>query len=147
MKSVCRKIELCLGLYILAAVSLWLGAVDHALGSGSRIEEGESVVILQKEDSGRKVDVKSGDIIQIELSGSGGTGYWWYVTKMDAKFAELVSEETKTLAEKRPGGPVKGIWRIKLKAQGRTDLVIKYYRVWEGPQKAAEQFSVILNVR
>ena len=147
MKSVCRKIELCLGLYILAAVSLWLGAVVHALGSGSRIEEGESVIILQKEDSGRKVDVKSGDIIQIELSGSGGTGYWWYVAAMDARHMELLSEETRTSAEKKPGAPVLGIWRIKAKGQGKTELAMKYYRVWEGPQKAAEQFSVILNIK
>jgi predicted secreted protein len=128
-------------------VSLWLAAAVHALGSGSRIEEGGSVVKLEKQDSGREVDVKSGDIIQVELSGSGGTGYWWYVTTMDAGHMELLAEETRVPAEKKPGGPVLGIWRIKAKGQGKTDLIMKYYRVWEGPEKAADQFLVILNIK
>jgi predicted secreted protein len=131
----------------LVVVSLWLAASVHALGSGSKVEEGGSVVILQKEDNGREVEVKPGDVIQVELNGSGGTGYWWYATKMDAKYAELVSEETKAPAEKKPGGPVKGIWRIKVKGQGKTDLIMKYYRVWEGSGQAVDQFSVILDIK
>ena len=133
---------------ILVIVSLWLGAGVHAMGSGNKSEEGANVVILQKEDSGREVVVKSGDVIQIELSGSGGTGYWWYVTKMDSKYAELVSEETKAPSDKKLlGGPTKGTWRFKAKEPGKTDLIMKYYRAWEGPEKAVDEFSVILNIK
>lgn len=135
-------------LFALVLVSLWLAASVYALGSGSRIEGGGNVVILQKEDSGREVEVKSGDVIQIELSGSGGTGYWWYVAGLDAARIELISEETKAPSDKKlMGGPTKGIWRFKAKAPGKTDLVMKYYRVWEGPEKAEDQFSVVLNIR
>ncbi|HUJ90151.1 MAG TPA: protease inhibitor I42 family protein [Syntrophorhabdales bacterium] len=133
---------------VLVIVSLWLVADVHAMGSGSRSEEGASVVILHKQDSGREVQVKSGDVIQVELDGSGGTGYWWYVTGLDAARAELVSEETKPPSDKKLlGGPVTGIWRFKAKEPGRTDLTMKYYRVWEGPGAAVDQFSVMLNIR
>jgi predicted secreted protein len=105
------------------------------------------MVMLQKTDSGRQIEVKSGAAVQIELPGSGGTGYWWYVTRIDTKYAELVSEETKQLGERKPGGPVQGIWLIKAKEPGRTEVVLKYYRVWEGPDKAEDQFSIILNIK
>ena len=148
MKNRYQRLEVYLRLSVLVLVSLSLAASACALGSGSRIEGGGNVVILQKEDSGREVEVKSGDVIQIELSGSGGTGYWWYVTRLDSKYAELVSEETKAPSDtKLLGGPTKGIWRFKAKEPGKTDLTLKYYRVWEGPEKAAEQFSVILDIK
>jgi len=134
-------------LSVLAVVLLWLAVGVQALGSGNKSEEGATVVILQKEDNRREVVVKSGDVIQIELSGSGGTGYWWYVTKMDSKYAELVSEETKVPPDKKLlGGPTKGIWRVKAKEPGKADLIMKYYRAWEGPEKAVDEFSVILNI-
>jgi predicted secreted protein len=119
------------------------------MGSGSQAGGGGNVVILQKEDSGREVDIKSGDVIQIELSGSGGTGYWWYVTNLDKTRAEVVSEETKpALSDKKLlGGPTTGVWRFKAKEPGRAELIMKYYRVWEGPEKAEGQFSVILNIK
>ena len=148
MQSKCRKLESYVCLSVLVIVSLWLAVGVHAMGSGSRAGEGGNVVMLHKEDNGREVQVKSGDVIQVELDGAGGTGYWWYVTRIDAGYMELVSEETNPAADKKLlGGPVKGIWRFKAKGQGRTDLVMKYYRVWEGPEKAENQFSVILNIK
>lgn len=149
MKTLCGRVTLCLCLSVVAGVSLWLAACVHAMGSGGRAGEGGNVVILQKEDSGREVDIKSGDVIQIELSGSGGTGYWWYVTTLDKTRAELVSEETKPVPsdKKVVGGPTRGVWRFKAKEPGRTELIMKYYRVWEGPEKAEGQFSVILNIK
>jgi predicted secreted protein len=119
------------------------------MGSGSGVGEGGNVVILQKEDSGREVQAKSGDVIQVELQGAGGTGYWWYVTNLDKTRAEVVSEETKpALSDKKlVGGPTTGVWRFKAKEPGRTELIMKYYRVWEGPEKAEGQFSVILNIK
>ena len=41
----------------------------------------------------------------------------------------------------------KGTWLIKAKEPGRTEVVLKYYRVWEGPDKAEDQFSIILNIK
>ena len=133
---------------VLSIGLLWLAADVHAMGSVNKSEEGTGVVILHKQDGGREVQLKSGDVIQVELDGSGGTGYWWYATGLDAARAELVSEETKAPSDKKLlGGPTRGIWRFKAKEPGKTDLTMKYYRVWEGPEKAVDQFSVILNIK
>lgn len=142
-----KRKALIVSLIMLLIGAVWLVEGVHALGSGSRAEGGDNVIVLQKADSGREVQVRSGDIVQIELSGAGGTGYWWYATRLDAQYVELVSEETSPSGDKKlMGGPVKGIWRLKAKAPGKTEVVMKYYRVWEGPEKAAEQFSVILSI-
>ena len=148
MQSRYQKSGSYVGLSVLVIVSLWLAAGVQAMGSGSKSEEGASVMILHKQDSGREVQVKSGDVIQVELDGAGGTGYWWYATGLDAARAELVSEETKAPSDKKLlGGPTRGIWRFKAKEPGKTDLTMKYYRVWEGPEKAVDQFSVILDIK
>ena len=105
------------------------------------------MIVLQKADSRREIEVRPGDVVQIELPGAGGTGYWWYVTRIEKRYAELLSEETKSPAERKPGGPVHGVWRFKMREQGRTELVMKYYRVWEGPDKAVDEFSLTLSIK
>ncbi len=121
--------------------------VNGAYALGGRSEGGESVIVLQKADAGREIQVRPGDVIQIELPGTGGTGYWWYVTGSDERYVELLAEETRSPAERKPGGPVQGVWRFKMREPGRTELVMKYYRVWEGPGKAVDEFSIILSIK
>jgi predicted secreted protein len=132
-------------LCVICTAALW--AVSAVSALGSRSEGGGSVIVLQKADSGREIQVRPGDVIQVELPGTGGTGYWWYVTQKDERYVELLSEETKSPVEKKPGGPVQGVWRFKTREPGRTELVMKYYRVWEGPDKAVDVFSVILTIK
>ena len=127
---------------------LWLAAGVHAMNSVDKGEEGTGVVILHKQDNGRELQVKSGDVIQVELDGAGATGYWWHATGLDSGRIELLSEETSASADKKLlGGPVKGAWRFKAKLPGKTELSMRYYRVWEGPEKAVDQFSVILDIK
>ena len=141
MKSYVRLSILVIGL-------LWLITGVHAMDSGNKSGEGTGVVILHKQDNRREVQVKSGDVIQVELSGAGATGYWWYVTGLDSARIELLSEETSPPSDKKLlGGPVTGVWRFRAKEPGKTDLTMKYYRVWEGPEKAVDQFSVTLTIR
>ncbi len=147
MMAGCKKSGFCVCLSLLVIIPLWLAACTHVMGAGDRGGEGASVVILHKQDNGREVQVKAGDAIQVELEGAGGTGYWWYVTGLDAARLEVLSEETKAPSDKKLlGGPVTGVWRFKAKEPGKTQLIMKYYRVWEGPEKAADQFSVVLNI-
>jgi predicted secreted protein len=136
-------------LSILVVGVIWLSAGVHAMGAGNTSEEGTGVVILHKQDNGRELQVKSGDVIRVELAGAGATGYWWYAAGLDSARIELVSEETSPLSsdKKLLGGPVIGVWRFKAKEPGKTNLTMKYYRVWEGPEKAVDQFSVTLTIR
>jgi predicted secreted protein len=42
------------------------------------------------------------------------------------------------------GAPVMGVWLMKAKNKGSTEIKMDYYRIWEGKDKATEHFSVKL---
>ena len=135
-------------LVVLLFAALAMSTVMQACATGAAgAQEGSKVVVLKKADNNREIQVGVGDVFQVELEGIGGTGYWWHVTEMDRGLVELLSEDTRVSSEKKVGGPVTGVWRFKALAAGKTGLVMKYYRIWEGPDKAVDQFSIILSIK
>jgi len=106
----------------------------------------EPDVILQKQDSGKEITVKAGQVIQIQVEGMGGTGYWWYVQNLDAGCVELLSEKTRVVSDGRMGGPVLGLWTFRAKEPGTTEIKMDYYRSWEGSAKAADHFQVTIKI-
>jgi predicted secreted protein len=106
----------------------------------------EQEVILQKQDNGKELKLKAGQIFQIRLEATGGTGYWWYVQPLDARYVESLGEKTQVQAKGRVGGPVLGIWTFQAKGAGTTEIRMDYYRKWEGVQKAIEKFRVKITI-
>jgi predicted secreted protein len=108
---------------------------------------GEEMVIVQKEQSGQTITVKARDIIQIELAETGSTGYRWYIDNLDARYVELVSEETKKVSEEgKIGAPVMRVWRFKADKVGQTEIKMDYYRKWEGKDKLTDNFLIKINI-
>ena len=108
--------------------------------------ETEPDVILQKQDGGKEVSVKAGRLIQVQLEGKGGTGYWWYVQNLDLRHLELLSEKTRAVSDGRVGGPVLGLWTFRAKEPGSVEIKMDYYRKWEGVERAIEKFRVKITV-
>jgi predicted secreted protein len=107
----------------------------------------EEMVIVQKEQSGQAITVKAGDIIQIELAEVGSAGYSWYIDNLDARYLELVSEETKKVSEEgKIGAPVMRVWRFKAEKVGQTEIKMDYYRKWEGVDKSTDNFFIKINI-
>ncbi|HSR10929.1 MAG TPA: protease inhibitor I42 family protein [Thermodesulfobacteriota bacterium] len=113
-------------------------------------EAGETMsnaaVVLTKEDNGKEIAVKSGDMIEVQLEAMGGAGYWWYPQDLDAGHLELVSEKTRAASEGRVGGPVLGMWGFRARQPGVTAIHMAYYRTWEGSASAASRFSVRVKI-
>ncbi len=131
-------------LFIIFFFSLfWQTEVGGMAGASM---ESEPDVILQKQDSGKEITVKAGQVIQVQLEGMGGTGYWWYVQNLDPRHLQLLSEKTKVISEGRVGGPVLGLWNFRIKERGATQIKMDYYRKWEGVAKALEHFQVRIRV-
>jgi predicted secreted protein len=136
-----------LWLVVLLAGALAMSTVLQACATRlAGAQEGNRLVVLKKADNDREVQVRAGDVVQVELEGIGGTGYWWHVTEVDRGLLQLLSEETRALPEKKVGGPVTGAWRFKAVAPGQTTLVMQYYRVWEGRETAVDRFSIRLSI-
>jgi len=108
--------------------------------------EGKMTTIT-REDSGKEIRVSVGDIIQVELSGLGSAGYWWYPEQLDRTLLELLSEETqKATGEGKVGAPVKGLWRLKAIKEGQTEIRMLHYRIWEGKDKATDHFYIKVRI-
>jgi len=108
---------------------------------------GEEMVIVQKEQSGQTITVKVGDIIQIELAETGSAGYRWYIDNLDARYLELVSEETRKVSEEaKIGAPVMRVWRFKAEKAGQTEIKMDYYRRWEGVDRSTGNFFIKINI-
>ena len=136
-----RKDKVALRMVLL--FSLMIPVLGHSEG---RAMENEPAVVLQKQDNGKEVCIKGGQVFQIQLEGMGGTGYWWYVQPPDVRHVELLSEKTKAQFEGRVGGPVLGIWTFRTKEPGTAEIKMDYYRNWEGSARSIEHFKVIVKI-
>jgi predicted secreted protein len=108
--------------------------------------DNKETVIVKKNDNGKKIKVKCGDVIQIELEGMGSAGYQWYIDNLNSEYLELLTEETKAISEGKIGAPVLRIWRFKAHKNGYTEIKMDYYRTWEGKEKTTEHFLIRLNI-
>ena len=104
-------------------------------------------VTVRKEQSGQELQVRTGDMIRVELPTTGGTGYAWYVDKLNSEYLELVSEQTKQESEQgKIGAPVTAIWLFRAKKEGWSEIRLDYFRKWEGKEKSADHFIVKVHV-
>jgi len=131
-----------LGCLICIILVIILPSTVDAMSAFIHHPEGKMTTIT-KEDSGKEIRIKVGDIIQLELSGLGSAGYGWYLEQLDRTLLELLSEETqKATGESRIGAPVKGLWRFKAIKEGQAEIRMLHYRTWEGKEKATDLFHI-----
>ena len=107
----------------------------------------EPDVILTKQDNGKEITLKVGQVIQVQLEGIGGTGYWWHVENLDPSHWEILSEKTRPVSNGRLGGPVLGFWTFRAKGPGTAEIAMDYYRTWEGVAKALDHFGVKIKIQ
>ncbi len=108
----------------------------------------EKTVVVTKQNSGEEISVNTGDVIQLELEGTGATGYWWYSDNLDGEHLRLISEETQENSQQgRVGTPVTGIWKFKALKAGQTNIKMDYYRVWEDKESAIDHFDIKLQIK
>jgi predicted secreted protein len=135
-----------IGLLIAILINVVPGFYPGAVFSGGVMKEGNTV-ILTKQDSGKEIEARVGDIIQIELQGMGGAGYRWHVQDMGTDCLKLISEETKVVSGGKVGAPVSGIWKFEVTREGPIEIRMDHYRPWEGIGRSTDHFSIRLNIR
>jgi predicted secreted protein len=130
---------------------IWLLLTGLML-SQSPLPAAGATITVTKEQAGREIALKVGDILQIELPSRGGTGYSWLVEETFAPYLKLLDQTTRQLKEGQPGGPVRvggpvmQVWRFKAEKPGACEIKMAYYRPWEGVGKAVDHFRLKLLV-
>jgi len=119
-----------------------------AVSSNAHVSASKDTLTLKKQDNGKTIIVKRGDIIQIELERFGGTGYEWYLDDTYKMNFDLVKEEKEEIAQNGfVGTPVVKKWQLKAIKQGDVTVTIRLYRDWEGRGKAASFYSVMIKIQ
>ena len=110
-----------------------------------RIGDGKTVM-LSRQDSGKGIDVKIGEVVQVELEAVGTAGYQWFVENLDQEILRLISEGTKVLHPGRLGAPVLMVWKFEVIKEGTTEIKMNHYRSWEGKAHSTDHFDVKIKV-
>ena len=102
---------------------------------------------LSRQDNGRNIVLKVGDVIFIQLERPGSTGYEWYFHESYKENFELVKEDTETSNGRGLlGAPVVRKWVLKAIEKGRADMKLYLYRHWEGEDKAVDAFTINVQI-
>lgn len=123
----------------------WL-LLTFLLLSQSTLLAAEATITVTKAQGGREIALKVGNILQIELPGTGGTGYQWLAEDTFAPYLKIMDQATRQLKAGRLGGPVMQIWRFKAEKPGATEISMAYYRPWEGVGQAKDHFRIKLRI-
>jgi predicted secreted protein len=106
-------------------------------------------LLLDINSNGKKIELRVGDEIGIELKVTGSAGYAWYFDKLDPDFFELLSEERKVVTSEKGdlvGTPMLKVWKLRAKKPGTSMIRMSYYRLWEGKDKAVNQFEILVDI-
>ena len=99
-----------------------------------------------------KIELQVGDVVQIQLTGTPTTGYWWHFQTLNDKYVEIIKEYTEPYAatggvqKEMDGGPMLGVWQLRAKKAGTTTVGMAYYRSWEDGDTARHRFCVTLQI-
>ncbi len=109
---------------------------------------GNQTVSLTNADTGKTVDLKPGDELEVKLEGNITTGFAWEARDFDSAVLELTGGEPEYKSESDLVG-AGGVFtfRFKAKAAGSTAVHFIYYRSFEPDVPPIETFDVTVNVR
>ena len=134
---------------LIPLVTLYCLACVSYAGSAERSNKMSQKILLDINSNGRKIELKVGDEIQIELKTVGSAGYSWYIINLDRDFFDLMGEERKSIAPEKGdvvGTPVVMVWKLRTRKPGTSMIRMSYYRLWEGKDKAVNQFEILVDI-
>lgn len=109
-------------------------------------------MIVTRKDAGKKIQLQVGDVVQIQLTGTPTTGFWWHFQALNEKSVEIIKTYTKPytasggVPKEMEGGPIMGVWQLQTKKAGTTTVGMAYYRSWEDVDTAKHRFCVTLQI-
>jgi predicted esterase/predicted secreted protein len=105
-------------------------------------------LILDESCDGKTVFLAAGETFSLGLKGVPTAGYVWKIVEIDDKMINKLDEGQKSLAKPGlVGGSAQFFWRFQAIGKGKTRLILKYFRPWEGAEKASKTLTVDLTIQ
>lgn len=105
------------------------------------------MICLDENDNGETINLRNGSFLHVNLVANLSTGYYWYLEELDQDIVAHYCETCVPIPPEMLGSPCDSKWFFQAKNEGETVLVLKYYRIWEGPAQAIKTFRVRLVVQ
>ena len=105
------------------------------------------VGLFQAGDNLKTAVVYKGQLFTIQLDSNPTTGFDWHLVKINNKYVKQVASGYNQSSTKLVGAGGQRWFKLKLVAVGRTSLTLSYYRIWEGPQKAVNNYALNLLIK
>jgi predicted secreted protein len=105
----------------------------------------KKLIYLDEHDDGSRVEAHLGDYIAVDLPTNPSTGYDWHLETLDQRVVALRSKYYYGFSGLY-GSSGRVVWLFEVIGYGRTGLVLKYYRIWEGPSNAIDTYTLHIMV-
>lgn len=104
--------------------------------------------VLEEGDSGRTLQLGVGDLLDVRLAATPGTGYGWEIAALDREVvAERDRPGSRPVEPVRPGSAARETFRFEARRPGTARLLLVYRRPWEHGVPPARTFSLDVTVR
>ena len=117
------------------------------LTSSCSMFSSETVVLTEK-DSGKTIDLRTGDYLEIHQEANPSTGYLWSSSTPNDYIMRLLLDEYSGKKQDRNmvGAPVYKIFRYGAVGPGETGIRLEYRRPWEKNHPPARTFDILIRV-
>jgi inhibitor of cysteine peptidase len=136
---------------VLVAVGAMIAASALACASarGSSADPGD--LSLDASYSGKKVEVKVGNVVAVNLDSNPSTGFRWELAGIsDEQVLQLLGQEFRQAEagqSEMVGAGGQEVWTFKAVGEGEAELSLEYSRPWPGGEKAVETFRATVSVK
>ena len=116
--------------------------IDHEIADPGVFPSRCRIVCLDEGSDGETIFLRRGWFVHVKLLATISTGYYWYLEALNEDVVTSYCETCISVPPVMPGSPCESKWFFQAKGRGVTDMVLKYYRLWEGPESAVNTFTV-----
>jgi len=119
------------------------------MAGGLQMFGNENTVHLTMKESGTSITLHSGDLLEVTLPATFGTGYSWKVTKAAGNVLKAQGgPETAPAESGRKAGQTEfQVFRFVASAKGTGQLELHYVRPWAKEEKPAKVFCLTVQVQ
>jgi predicted secreted protein len=106
------------------------------------------VIAVAEADNGREFTLSRGDIVEISLTATSGTGYTWQAVPIaDALVRQVGDMKFRAADNQMPGASGHQVFRFSVEESGTGTLEFRYVRPWEKDTAPAKVFKILLIVK
>ena len=102
--------------------------------------------VVTDKDNGGKVQLKTGDVLEVQLTSNPTTGYEWSVMPQSTPLLKLTSSSQTKPSQSGVGRPITQMFKFQAAGKGSGVLLLHYVRSWEKPAADEQQFKLNVTI-